>query len=140
MQTIAEKNEFAAGISITETCPFTYGIDVGARLFARATAPKMFAWTGGEVDLSDRVERTIIKGGTCPNLGPIPSGRRHRGLEDLLIDSRAEFTDVISDTSRMEAVESGAHRYRCLDVRSMHSYDVSLCTRHLSSECVPPLI
>jgi chitinase len=68
--------KFAAGISTTGTCPFTYGLDVGARLFARATAPKMFGWAGGEVDLTDKWEKTIIKGGTCPDLGPIPSRRR----------------------------------------------------------------
>ncbi|EQB54270.1 hypothetical protein CGLO_05919 [Colletotrichum gloeosporioides Cg-14] len=69
--------KFAVGISTTGTCPFTYGLDVGARLFARATAPDPFGtgWSGGEVDLTDKWVRAIIKLGTCPDLSPIPSKR-----------------------------------------------------------------
>ncbi|KAH7160985.1 hypothetical protein EDB81DRAFT_924239, partial [Dactylonectria macrodidyma] len=106
--------KFAAGISTTGTCPFTYGLDVVARLFARATAPKMFGWAGGEVDLTDKWEKTIIKGGTCPDLGPIPSKRSLR------------------------AAEPGA--YRALDVEPMHSCGASLRTRHISGGHMSSLV
>ncbi|RYP22768.1 hypothetical protein DL765_001477 [Monosporascus sp. GIB2] len=130
--------KFAAGISTTGTCPFTYGLDVGARLFARATAPKMFGWAGGEVDLTDKWEKTIIKGGTCPDLGPIPSKRSLRGLDHLLIEGRAEDKDVTRNMSRLGAAEPGA--YRALDVESMHSYGASLRTRHISGGHMSSLV
>ena len=101
--------KFAAGISTTGSCPFTYGLDVGARLFARATAPKVFGWAGGEVDLTDKWKKTIIKGGTCPELGPIPYRRSLRGRDHLLVEGRAEGEDVIRNMSRLEAAEPGAH-------------------------------
>ena len=132
--------KFAAGISTTGTCPFTYGLDVGARLFARATAPKMFGWAGGEVDLTDKWEKTIIKGGTCPDLGPIPSKRKRslRGLDHLLIEGRAEDKDVIRNRSSLGAAEPGA--YRALDVESMHSYGASLRTRHITGGHISSLV
>lgn len=130
--------KFAAGISTTGTCPFTYGLDVGARLFARATAPKMFGWVGGEVDLTDKWEKTIIKGGTCPDLGPIPSKRSLRGLDHLLIEGRAEDKDVTRNISRLGAAEPGG--YRALDVESMHSYGASLRTRHISGGHMSSLV
>ncbi|RYP60671.1 hypothetical protein DL771_010425 [Monosporascus sp. 5C6A] len=130
--------KFTAGISTTGTCPFKYGLDVGARLFARATAPKMFGWAGGEVDLTDKWEKTIIKGGTCPDLGPIPSKRSLRGLDHLLIEGRAEDKDVTRNMSRLGAAEPGA--YRALDVESMHSYGASLRTRHISGGHMSSLV
>ncbi|GKT49647.1 chitotriosidase-1 [Colletotrichum spaethianum] len=124
--------KFAAGISTTGTCPFTYGLDVGARLFARATAPQVFGWSGGEVDLTDKWEKTIIKGGTCPDLGPIPSRRRslRRGLDHLLIEGRAEGEDVTRNTSRSEAAEPSAYK-GALDVESMYSHGAGLGTRYI---------
>ncbi len=124
--------KFAVGISATGSCPFTYGLDVSARLFARATAPDMFGWADGEVDLMDKWEKTIIKGDTCPDLGPMPSRRRRRSLDHLLIEGRAEDKDVTRSMSRLGAAEPGA--YRALDVESMHSHGASLRTRHISGE------
>ncbi|EGX87924.1 hypothetical protein CCM_09547 [Cordyceps militaris CM01] len=117
--------KFEAGISTMGTCPFTYGLDVGARLFARASAPKMFGWSGGEVDLMDKWEKNIIKGGTCPELGPIPSKRSLQGIDHLLIDGRAEDKDMTWNRSRLGAAESGA--YSASDVES-----TTLCTRDIS--------
>ncbi|KAF1939360.1 hypothetical protein EJ02DRAFT_504870 [Clathrospora elynae] len=126
--------KFGAGYSTLGTCPFTYGLDVGARLFARATAPKMFGWAGGEVDLTDKWEKTIIKGGTCPELGPTPSRRRRRGLDHLLTEGRAEDKDVTRNMSRLGAAELA------LDVESMHSYGASLRTRHISGGHMSSLV
>jgi chitinase len=131
--------KFAAGISTTGTCPFTYGLDVGARLFARATAPKMFGWSGGEVNLTDPWVKTIIKGGTCPDLGPIPSRKRSLRVPDhLLIEGRAEDKDVTRNMSGLGAAEPDV--YRALDVKSMPSSAISLRTRHISGGHMSSLV
>ncbi|KAH7038382.1 glycosyl hydrolases family 18-domain-containing protein [Microdochium trichocladiopsis] len=74
-----------AGVSSAGTCPFTYELDVGARLFARVTAPDPFGigWNGAEVTLSEG-KKNIFKKGTCPDLGPIPT---KRGLDLIQSDS-----------------------------------------------------
>lgn len=66
--------KMGVGISTKDTCPFTFGVDVGARLFARATAPG-FKWPGAEVAITPAYKKPIIKGGTCPGLGPLPTKR-----------------------------------------------------------------
>ncbi|OHF04585.1 hypothetical protein CORC01_00056 [Colletotrichum orchidophilum] len=129
---------FKAGLSTTGSCPFTYGVDVGARLFARATAPKVFGWAGGEVDLTDKWKKTVIKSGTCPDLGPIPSKRSLRGLGHPLIEGRAEDKDVTRNMSRYRAAESGA--YGALDVESMHSSGAGLSTRDISGAHMSSLV
>ncbi|OBT47404.1 hypothetical protein VE00_02157 [Pseudogymnoascus sp. WSF 3629] len=72
------------GISTKDTCPFTFGVDVSARLFARATAPG-FKWPGAEVAITPAYKKPIIKGGTCPGLGPLPT-KRDLGSMYLTID------------------------------------------------------
>lgn len=67
--------KLGAGKSTTGSCPFTFGVDVGARLYARAEAPSMFKWPGAEYDITPQWKKEIIAGGTCPNLGNIPSKR-----------------------------------------------------------------
>ncbi|ENH99491.1 glycoside hydrolase family 18 protein [Bipolaris maydis ATCC 48331] len=113
---VSLKTKFAAGVSTTATCPFTYGLDIGARLFARATAPKTFGWAGGEVNLTDPWEKTIIKGGTCPNLGPIPSKRSIQDCSHLLIEGSSEEND------------------------SIHSSGTTLLTRHISGGYMSSLV
>ncbi|EAQ84573.1 hypothetical protein CHGG_08587 [Chaetomium globosum CBS 148.51] len=66
--------KMGAGISTKDTCPFTFGVDVGARLFARATAPG-FGWPGAEVAITPAYNKPIIDGGRCPGLGPLPTKR-----------------------------------------------------------------
>lgn len=122
--------KFEAGISTTGTCPFTYGLEVGARLFARATAPRQFGWAGGEVDLTDKWKKTIIEGGTCPDLGPIPSRRSLQGRDLLTIEGRAEDEDRTRNVSKLEAAEPGA--YETIDGMSMHSHSAGLRTRLIS--------
>ena len=49
------------------TCPFTYGIDAGADLYAQLTAPTMFNWGGtSRVPFASIQPRQITPGGTCP--------------------------------------------------------------------------
>ncbi|KAJ0329715.1 hypothetical protein COL922a_012730 [Colletotrichum nupharicola] len=64
-----------AGISTKDTCPFTWGLDVGARLFARAKAPAVFQWPGAEVPITPAYKKPIFEGCTCPELGPLPTKR-----------------------------------------------------------------
>ncbi|KAK3347619.1 glycosyl hydrolases family 18-domain-containing protein [Neurospora tetraspora] len=66
--------KMGVGVSTKDTCPFTFGVDVGARLFARATAPG-FGWPGAEVAITPAYKKSIIDGGTCPGLGPLPTKR-----------------------------------------------------------------
>ncbi|KAK8093699.1 Glycosyl hydrolases family 18 protein, partial [Apiospora hydei] len=67
------------GGSTSGTCPFTFGMDVGARLFARVSG---FGWTSGDYNLTPDWNKNIIEEGTCPNLGPIPLKRDLRLIED----------------------------------------------------------
>ncbi|KAI0108573.1 glycosyl hydrolases family 18-domain-containing protein [Nemania sp. FL0031] len=67
--------KMGAGISTKGTCPFTWGLNVGARLFARAKAPAIFGWPGVEVPITPNYNKPVFEGGTCPELGPLPSKR-----------------------------------------------------------------
>ncbi|KAK4128908.1 glycoside hydrolase family 18 protein [Parathielavia appendiculata] len=67
--------KLTAGVSTNAVCPFTYSLDVGARLYARVQAPQVFGWSGGEYDLTPKWNKGIIEAGTCPDLGAIPSKR-----------------------------------------------------------------
>lgn len=60
--------KIGAGISTQDTCPFTWGLNVGARLFARSKAPAIFRWPGVEVPITPNYNKPVIKGGTCPEL------------------------------------------------------------------------
>ncbi|KAF7533915.1 hypothetical protein G7Z17_g13445 [Cylindrodendrum hubeiense] len=79
--------KLGAGISTQNTCPFTYGLDVGARLYARVEAPQIFKWPGGEYDITPKWNKAIIKGGTCPDIGPIPSKRDIKALASVFNSS-----------------------------------------------------
>lgn len=72
-----------AGISTTGTCPFTYELDFGARLFARVTAPDPFGigWSGAEVTITEG-KKNIFNKGTCPDLSPVPTRRALGMIED----------------------------------------------------------
>ncbi|KAF0317756.1 glycosyl hydrolases family 18 protein, partial [Colletotrichum asianum] len=132
--------KFAVVISTTGACPFTYSLDVGARLFARATAPDSFGtgWSGGEVDLTDKWERAIIKLDTCPDLGPIPSKRSLRRRDPLFIEGRAEEEDMTRNISRSRVPEAGA--YEALDANLVSSLDAHLRTRDISAGHISSLV
>ncbi|KAG7139201.1 Chitotriosidase-1 like protein [Verticillium longisporum] len=67
--------KLTAGVSTDAVCPFTCSLDVGARLYARVQAPKVFGWPGGQYELTPKWNKGIIEAGTCPKLGAIPSKR-----------------------------------------------------------------
>ncbi|WPH03961.1 glycoside hydrolase, protein [Acrodontium crateriforme] len=47
-------------------CPFTYAVDVGARMYTHVDAPN-FGWNIPDFDLFPAVHRTPISGATCPS-------------------------------------------------------------------------
>lgn len=55
-----------AELSNNGNCPFTYGIDVGADLTARATAPDAFNWQPRSFPIASIPAKTLIAGNTCP--------------------------------------------------------------------------
>jgi chitinase len=93
--------KMGAGISTKDTCPFTWGLDVGARLYARAKAPSVFKWPGAEVNITPKYNKPIIKGGTCPGLGPLPT---KRDLSVLTIDGHANIMDGYANQTRGHAL------------------------------------
>lgn len=89
--------KMGAGISTKDTCPFTWGLDVGARLFARAKAPAIFKWPGVEVPITPTYNKPIFEGGTCPGLGPLPT---KRDLNYLTIDGNYNRSHSHTHNSR----------------------------------------
>ena len=66
--------KMGAGVSTQAECPFTYGMQVGAKLYAQAEAPKVFKWPRASYDIVGW-KKDIIEGGTCPDLGGLPTKR-----------------------------------------------------------------
>ncbi|RMD40214.1 hypothetical protein DV735_g4912, partial [Chaetothyriales sp. CBS 134920] len=85
--------KIAAGASTDGTCPFTWGLDVGARLFARVQAPRLFGWPTLEQDITPRYKKPIINGGSCPDLASIPTKRSLHGV-DFISNSSAPAMSV----------------------------------------------
>ncbi|KAL9594308.1 MAG: hypothetical protein Q9219_007102 [cf. Caloplaca sp. 3 TL-2023] len=56
----------AADLASSGNCPFTYGIDVGADLFATVEAPSPFKWAPRKFPISSVPAKAMKKGGTCP--------------------------------------------------------------------------
>ncbi|KAF8252102.1 glycosyl hydrolases family 18 protein-like protein [Wilcoxina mikolae CBS 423.85] len=50
----------------SDNCPFTYGIDVGADLSARAEAPDAFGWNPRSFPIAQIPAKSLLKGDTCP--------------------------------------------------------------------------
>lgn len=48
-------------------CPFSYGVDAGADLYAQLTVPKLFGWgSGSRFDIGQVSPKQIVVGGSCP--------------------------------------------------------------------------
>ena len=58
----------AAGISSQGNCPFTYGIDLGADLYATVEAPETFGWKPTHFPIAAVSPVAAKKGGTCPQM------------------------------------------------------------------------
>jgi chitinase len=54
--------------SNSPTCPFTYGLNVGASLYATVDAPKAFGWGQKSFPLSPSVHKAAIQAKSCPQL------------------------------------------------------------------------
>ncbi|KAI0459849.1 hypothetical protein F5B21DRAFT_511091 [Xylaria acuta] len=75
--------KMAAGKSTVTDCPFTYGVEVGADMYAEIKAPSIFGWTGTMFDLPGPGKKTLIDGGTCPDLKTGDPLRRRDRLPDV---------------------------------------------------------
>ena len=71
----------AAGISSQGNCPFTYGIDLGADLYATVEAPQAFGWTPTRLPIAAVSPVAAKKGGTCPQ-----KEKRALGLRGSIAD------------------------------------------------------
>ena len=58
----------AAGASSQGNCPFTYGIDLGADLYATVEAPEAFGWKPTRFPIAAVKPVAAKKGGTCPQI------------------------------------------------------------------------
>ncbi|KAI9766214.1 MAG: hypothetical protein M1839_005004 [Geoglossum umbratile] len=56
----------AAGIGSSGNCPFTYGIDVGADLYAKVEAPPAFGWNPRTFPIASISPKSAKPGGSCP--------------------------------------------------------------------------
>ena len=74
----------AAGKSSQGDCPFTYGIDVGADLYATVEAPRAFGWEPRKTPIASVNPVSAKPGGTCPQIE-----KRSISLED---DFSSAFT------------------------------------------------
>lgn len=53
--------------SSNEDCPFRYGVDAGADLYAELSVPKLFGWgSGSRFDIGHVSPKQIVAGGSCP--------------------------------------------------------------------------
>ena len=73
----------AAGASSSGNCPFTYGIDVGADLYATVSAPKAFGWAPRSFPIASLPPKAAKEGGTCPI-------QQKRDLYDVLLGPTME--------------------------------------------------
>ena len=73
----------AAGVSSSGNCPFTYGIDVGADLFASVSAPKAFGWAPRSFPIASLPAKAAKEGGTCPT-------KQKRDVYDILLGPTVE--------------------------------------------------
>lgn len=83
-----------AGISTEATCPFTWGLDAGVDLYAKASG---FKWATNKYTLPGTAKFNIYPGGQCPDLrGPGPA---RRGL----LDATASNTTILGGPAPVES-------------------------------------
>ncbi|EKG15792.1 Chitin-binding type 1 [Macrophomina phaseolina MS6] len=93
-----------AGISTVANCPFSYSLDVGARLYAHVTDGNLLGWGMKDFDITPAWNKNLAKE-ECPDLGPIPQKRSLMpGLPGAIADNDT-FT---------------ASSFHTLDTRSEH--------------------
>ncbi|KAK4200452.1 killer toxin subunits alpha/beta [Triangularia verruculosa] len=87
--------KMGAGSSTKGNCPFTYGMDVGASLYAQA---QFFKWKSPQFNIAGPWEKAIINGGTCPALGGPPT--RRRGIQ--LLESNIGLNERVVHNRTLE--------------------------------------
>ncbi|KAF2856398.1 glycoside hydrolase family 18 protein [Plenodomus tracheiphilus IPT5] len=60
--------EVGVGKSTEASCPWTYGLTLGAKLYAQVDTPEQFGWGKKTWNLPGSGEVAIIPGGKCPDL------------------------------------------------------------------------
>ena len=95
----------AAGISTKATCPFTWGLEAGVDLYAKAEAPDAFGWKMGPYPLPGSTKVTIYPGGQCPDLRQGAPERR-RGLSGFGPE-RPGMYGISDGVNKSLSIESG---------------------------------
>lgn len=62
------------GVSTVANCPFSYSLDVGARLYAHVSDGNVLGWGMKDFDITPAWNKNLAKQ-ECPDLGPIPQKR-----------------------------------------------------------------
>ena len=83
------RSDVGAGKSTEATCPWTYGMTLGAKLYAQVDTPQQFGWDKNTWDLPGSGEVNVIPGGKCPELRTGQPTKR-----SLLLDSYNEILDT----------------------------------------------
>jgi chitinase len=101
----------AVGNSTDKSCPWTYGLKLGAALIAEVDTPSMFGWGKRTWDLPGSGEVDIIKGGTCPDLRAGSPDKR--GVSIISSGSQYEHygissTDMVSSNFSRRALSKRA--------------------------------
>ena len=96
----------AAGVSSQGNCPFTYGIDLGADLYATVEAPAAFGWKPTRFPIAAVKPVAAKKGGTCPQIESRSLGAVDY-LDDLpLVDVSPQYLAGSESTN-----ESNGHQW-----------------------------
>ena len=74
----------AAGVSSSGNCSFTYGIDVGADLFATVSAPSAFGWAPRSCPIAALPAKAAKEGGTCPT-------KQRRSIYEALLEPTTQY-------------------------------------------------
>ena len=75
-----------AGVGTTDSCPWTYGMDLGVALYAQVEAPTALGWGTKKWNLPGSGEIPLIKGGSCPQLTQGSPERRSISTEEGTFD------------------------------------------------------
>ncbi|KAF2003755.1 glycoside hydrolase family 18 protein [Amniculicola lignicola CBS 123094] len=95
--------DVGVGKSTVATCPFTYGVTLGARLYASVETPPQFGWGTKTWPLPGSGEIPVIPGGKCPDLREGQPDKRGMRLLD-------GTTGILNTSS-----------YREIEARSTHA-------------------
>ena len=98
----------AAAVSSQGNCPFTYGVDLGADLYATVDAPAAFGWKPTKFPIAAVKPVSVKPGGTCPEKV------EKRSLEAFHLVDDATYDEVMlrSLTDIDENNRTSGHQWR----------------------------